>query len=134
MTALGMKFAKAPHNSAFEQAWRQQYGEAAAVPQRYIVGPSDEPAVNALVNREPVDVAGEDLRWHISISRPDRLPSWDDCVAAAHELRPGVCFSIGIPPRSWWINVHPYVLHLFETRDPHLVAMWQAEGRGDRHT
>lgn len=131
-STLDMKFAKAPHSAVFGQIWRQQNGDDVPPPQRYVIGPSDEPLVNALVGREPV--AEGDLRWHISISRPDRLPSWEDCVAAAHELRPGICFSIAVPPRSWWINVHPFVLHLYETRDPHLVEMFRGESRGDRPT
>jgi hypothetical protein len=90
--------------------------------------------LQALVGREPVDPDGVDVRWHISISRPDRLPSWDDVVSAAHDLRPGVVFVIGVPPRSWWVNIHRYTLHLYETRDAMLVEQWRAEGRGDRPT
>lgn len=85
--------------------------------------------MSALVGREPV--ADGDLRWHISLSYADRLPDWDDLVDAAHALRPGVPFVIGIPPRSWWINVHRYTLHLYETVDPHLLAQWREERRGD---
>ena len=54
-----------------------------------------------------------------------RIPTWEEVVATAHELRPGIPFVIGIPPRSWWMNIHPHVLHLYETRDPHLVQAWR---------
>jgi hypothetical protein len=39
-----------------------------------------------------------------------------------------------VPPRSWWINVHPHVLHLYEIKDMALTAQWRAEARGDRPT
>jgi hypothetical protein len=55
-----------------------------------------------------------------------RIPSWEEMVNAAHELRPGVVFVIGVPPRSWWMSVHPHVLHLHETRDAALIAEFQA--------
>jgi hypothetical protein len=88
------------------------------------------------MGREPV---GDDMRWHLSVRYGDpgvngRVPGWDELVQAAHELRPGVVFVVGIPPRSWWINVHPHVLHLYESRDEPLVAAWRDEARGDAPT
>lgn len=86
--------------------------------------------LTALMGREPI--ARDDTRWHISVRYGDpgengRIPTWDELVATAHELRPGVAFSVGIPPRSWWLNHHPHVLHLYETRDPHLLAQFRHE-------
>jgi hypothetical protein len=80
--------------------------------------------LTAIVGREPY--GHDDMRWHISVRFGDpgvdgRIPTWEECVSTAHELRPGVCFVIGIPPRSWWMNVHPHVLHLHETRDRPLI-------------
>jgi hypothetical protein len=124
-----VKWAKAPMPEEAAQIWRD---EGIAVPQRYVVGPHHAPVLNALIARE--EIADDDLRWHISVSRQDRLPDWGELVTAAHELRPGIVFVIGVPPKSWWINIHPFCLHLFETRDPHLIEQWRAEGRGDRHT
>jgi hypothetical protein len=76
------------------------------------------------------------MRWHISVRYGDpgfngRVPSWGELVQTAHELRPGVPFVVGIPPRSWWLNVHPDVLHLVETRDLALIASWRDEAQGD---
>jgi hypothetical protein len=48
-----------------------------------------------------------------------------------HALRPGVPFVLGIPPRSWWMNIHPHVLHAWETRDWLLIDQWRANRRGD---
>lgn len=76
----------------------------------------------------------EQPRWHISLAHKDRIPVWEELAACAHELRPGVPFALGVPPRSWWINVHPHVLHLWELRDWPLIEQWKAERRGDRPT
>jgi hypothetical protein len=83
----------------------------------------------ALVGREPF--SDDDWRWHISVRFGDpgvdgRVPTWEEMVSAAHELRPGVVFVIGVPPRSWWMNVHPDVLHMHETRDTLLVEQYKA--------
>jgi hypothetical protein len=39
-------------------------------------------------------------------------------------------FVIGVPPKSWWMNVHPHVLHLHETRDELLIADVQGQRDG----
>ncbi len=89
----------------------------------------------AMVGREPVARDGhDDLRWHISVQHKGRVPTWEEMVRAAHDLRPGIVFVIGVPPRSMWMNVHPNVLHLWELRDENLVGQWRFEGRGDQPT
>jgi hypothetical protein len=87
----------------------------------------------ALVSRE--DFGGGDMRWHISVRFGDpgingRVPTWEEMVDAAHSLRPGIVFVIGVPPRSWWMSVHPDVLHLHEVRDPALVEQYRANALG----
>lgn len=73
-----------------------------------------------------------DERWHLSIAGTDgKVPSWDDVAALAHRLRPGIVFVLGVPPKSWWINISPGCLHLWEVRDEQLCAQWRAERRGD---
>jgi hypothetical protein len=73
-----------------------------------------------------------DDRWHLSIAGQDgEVPAWDDVAALAHRLRPGVTFVLGVPPKSWWLNVHPGCLHLWQTKDGALDAQWRAERRGD---
>lgn len=89
----------------------------------------------ALVSRD--EIAPADWRWHVSLrygnpGENGRVPTWEELVDAGHALRPGVCFVVGVPPRSWWMSVHPHVLHLYETRDGNLVEQWRAERRGDR--
>lgn len=87
---------------------------------------------SVLMGRERI--ADSDPRWHISVAHPAHLPAWADLVAIAHRLRPGVVFVVGVPPRSWWINVHENCLHLWEMRDPNLEAQWRSESQGHRPT
>jgi hypothetical protein len=94
--------------------------------------------LTALVGHEPTGPDGR-KRWHVSIRYGDpghngRVPLWDELVTAAHELRPGVPFVLGIPPRSWWMNVHPHVLHIWETFDQDLIEQWREERQGDAPT
>jgi hypothetical protein len=123
------------HAPEFVAIWRERYPDV-PTPKAY----QHPRGLTALVGREPYgDYDEPDLRWHISVRSGDpgidgRVPTWDELVDAAHELRPGVCFVVGIPPRSWWMNVHPHVLHLVETRDRHLVESFREEARGDRPT
>lgn len=84
--------------------------------------------LSAMVGRERW--ADGTRRWHVSLrfGNPGvsgRVPSWDELVDALHALRPGVPFVIGVPPRSWWMNVHPDVLHAWETRDQGLINEWR---------
>jgi hypothetical protein len=90
------------------------------------------PALNALVSRDEIEEG--DLRWHVSVTAPNRVPTWAEMVEAAHDLRPGVYFVVGVPPRSAWMNYHPHCLHLYETKDGPLERQWRAEGRGHQPT
>lgn len=72
-----------------------------------------------------------DWRWHLSIAGRDmKVPVWDTVAAIAHELRPGVPFALGIPPKSWWIDVHSGCLHAWELHDDNLLAQWRSERLG----
>lgn len=74
-----------------------------------------------------------DWRWHLSIAGLDmEVPEWATIAAVAHEVRPGIAFAMGVPPKSWWINVHPGTLHLHELKDENLIASWRMQRRGDR--
>lgn len=124
MASGNWKMVDSPEMAAL---WAAQAPEA-EVPRVY----QDARGLTAIVGREPYshDRTDPDLRWHISLRYGDpgldgRIPTWGECVTAAHELRPGICFVIGIPPRSWWMNVHPHVLHLIETRDAPLIQSFR---------
>jgi hypothetical protein len=115
------------HPAGYAAAWRNQFGDDTPPPRAFRHGP-----LQALVGREPA-VDG-DHRWHVSVSHTDRVPAWEELVDAAHQLRPGVCFALGLPPRSWWLNLHPHVLHLWELHDEHLIDEWRRNARGDTPT
>lgn len=84
------------------------------------------------------DISGnsrkQDFRWHLSIAGVDDVPSWRALSEVAHAVRPGVTFVLGVPPRQFWVNVHPNVLHLWQTTDANLEAQWVYEGRIRRDT
>lgn len=108
--------------AGFDKAWRSEGLEPPIARQH----PS---GLFALVGREPWP-GDPDPRWHISLrygerGRDGRVPSWDELVESVHALRPGVPFVVGIPPRSWWMSIHPDVLHAWETRDKPLIAEWK---------
>jgi hypothetical protein len=75
-----------------------------------------------------------DERWHVSIAAADRVPTWNEIAHTLHSLRPGVPFVLGVPPRSWWMNVNPYVLHAWETKDWNLIEQWRHESHGHTPT
>jgi hypothetical protein len=93
-----------------------------------------------LISRDPMHDDPDDRRWHISVSDEEHLkgghevPVWRDFVAIVHQLRPGVPFVLGIPPRSMWMNKCPNVLHALETTDETLIAEWRVEGELVRGT
>jgi hypothetical protein len=110
----------------FVAMWKQANGDEVPPPNAF----QHPSGLTALVGREPYGHGDDDWRWHISVRYGDpgvngRVPTWEELVNAAHSLRPGVCFVIGIPPRSWWMNVHPHVLHLIETRDEPLIQSYR---------
>lgn len=90
---------------------------------------------SALLTRDDTTAGSNvlpDWRWHLSIAGRDMdVPGWSTIAAVAHELRPGVPMVLGVPPKSWWINVHPGTLHVWETKDENLIASWRAQRRSD---
>lgn len=71
---------------------------------------------NVLLGREPGGVHGE-LRWHLTISCPDRHPSWDEIKTARYRLLgPDTVIAMVLPPVSDYVNV--------ESQD-HVFQLWQ---------
>jgi len=55
--------------------------------------------------------------WHLSISHPDRYPTWDEIYAARYQLLPiNATFVMYLPPPSEYVNVHENCFHLWEER------------------
>lgn len=66
----------------------------------------------ALVTRD-----GPDKFWHISVSRKDRYPTWDEIKAARYDLLPDdLTMAQMLPPKAEYVNVHPNTFHLHEIR------------------
>jgi hypothetical protein len=99
-------------------------------PRRFV---NDRLGVSVILSRDELsqDYDHEpDPRWHLSMVGPNRVPTWNEMAEACHTLRPGVVFVMGIPPRSWWINIHPDCLHAWEVKDDNLTHQWRDERSG----
>lgn len=84
------------------------------------------------VSRDPLNDDDEvpDFRWHVSVAARDSVPKWIEFVTIVQAVRPGVMFCVPMPPRSYWLNVNPRVLHAVETTDAHLIRQWKREATG----
>jgi len=75
---------------------------------------------------------GAELRWHLSISHPFRLPTWDEINAARDACIPAdVWLCQPMPPKDFWVNLHGRCLHLWQIRDRELIAQWAFDGCRD---
>jgi hypothetical protein len=82
-------------------------------------------ACTVLLARERAGKDGEFL-WHMSISHPERHPTWDEIKAARYWLLSnGLCFGILLPPPEYYVNIEAqdHVFHLWEITDPR--APWE---------
>ena len=65
------------------------------------------------------DTGPEGIIWrHLSISLPDRDPSWEQIKTARYQFFPedGEVFQL-LPPHSDYVNLHPHVFHLWGRMD-----------------
>lgn len=70
----------------------------------------------ALGPRAPLKVIASDgCGWeHVSVSLPDRCPTWDEMCAIKALFWDAEDAVMQLhPPRSTWVNNHPYCLHLW---------------------
>ncbi len=60
-------------------------------------------------------IASDGLEWeHVSVSRPDRIPTWDEmCRVKAMFWSDDDCVMQLHPPKSDWVNNHSRCLHLW---------------------
>ena len=55
---------------------------------------------------------------HVSVSLPGKLPSWEDLKLVKNTfIGPDKMAFQVLPPRSEYVNLHPYCLHLWERVD-----------------
>lgn len=60
-------------------------------------------------------VSTDEGRIHMSISHATRYPAWDEIRDARYALLPlGKHFVMALPPPQNYVNLHPFVFHLWE--------------------
>ena len=71
----------------------------------------------SVILSESVELDGR--TWvHFSTARPDRVPNWDELVEAKELFLGAESKAVQVlAPRSEWVNIHPYCLHLFVCLD-----------------
>ena len=53
--------------------------------------------------------------WHLSISHPRRLPTWEEVRDARYALVPDeATMALLLPPSSEYVNVHEFCLQMYE--------------------
>lgn len=54
-------------------------------------------------------------QWHLSIARPDRLPSWNEVAEARYRVVPdAVTMAMLLPPKAEYINIHNHCLQMMQ--------------------
>jgi hypothetical protein len=87
--------------------------------------------LRAIVTLDLMDEWQAGTWLHVSVSRSNRLPTWADLVLTREEMgyadRPFVQL---LPPKSHWLNMAGFCLHLFHRVDAETVPriLWDQEG------
>lgn len=83
-----------------------------------------EPGTKAYrMGRCLVLISRQKVGWHLSISRPERLPSWEEVRDARYELIPDeATMAMLLPPRSEYVNVHQFCFQLYEIPGEYIEA------------
>lgn len=62
-----------------------------------------------------VMVGLEPVGWHLSISCPNRNPTWAEIKQARYDLLPhDVTMAMILPPASEYVSIHNFCFHLFQ--------------------
>lgn len=62
-----------------------------------------------------VMVGQEPAGWHLSISCPDRNPTWEEIKQARYDLCPhDVTMAMILPPTNEYVNIHNFCFHLHQ--------------------
>lgn len=57
-------------------------------------------------------------RWHLSITGPDRLPTWDEVAEARYRILPAeITAAMILPPKDLYVNIHPNCFQLVEVAE-----------------
>ncbi len=83
----------------------------------------------------PPGIYGDPRRWHhVSLSFPDHLPTWEDLgmvkrIFMGHDV---TALQV-LPPVSRYVNLHPFVLHLWRSLDGDVTPDFSTVIDGVRH-
>lgn len=94
----------------------------------------DKHIMHVLVFRPPrgyavlasIDLLEDKKRWlHLSVSRPDRLPFWEDLREVKNTLLGPEKVAIQLLPKeSEYVNAHQYTLHLWHCLEGPTAGPW----------
>lgn len=57
--------------------------------------------------------------YHMSISHPNRYPTWDEIKEARYRFAPDdVTMAMLLPPKEEYVNIHENCFHLWQIEDP----------------
>lgn len=86
---------------------------------KFVSIPSNIPGAQAFKFRScNILVSLDHVGWHLSISHPHRLPTWDETKAARYALLPdNINVGILLPPKSEYVNIDKCCIHLFQIYD-----------------
>lgn len=58
---------------------------------------------------------GPEMEWHLSVSHPNRYPTWDEIKALRYAILPdSLTFGILLPPKAEYVNNHKNCFHLMQ--------------------
>lgn len=73
-----------------------------------------------IVSNDPSDAPRPG--WHLSISRKDHDPAWDEIATARYRLLPDIEeMAMYLPPLDEYVNLHPFTFHLHEVKRNELI-------------
>lgn len=69
----------------------------------------------------------ESGKWHMSISHPRRLPTWNEIRDARYLLLPAdITMAMILPPPQQYVNLHPFCFHLHEIQTEGMAEVGNA--------
>ena len=86
--------------------------------ERWVVGDC-----TVMLSREPIGFDSK-FGWHLSISHPDRYPTWDEIKTARYGIPVltdvTMAQILGPVEEGEWVDVHRNCFHLYEIKDERL--------------
>lgn len=65
-------------------------------------------------------------REHISLSKSHQLPSWNEVKKVREKYcDPKKFYVMVLPPKEYYVDVHPYCFHLWEVLAEEEIEIWK---------